>query len=252
MVIRALACIGAIAILAIGACFAVAAQEKPAAGPDPAVLEWTEWPHRVSCGGTPFDPVATFGSLTGAEREKTPQARALRRFIAFFPDEYSVRSHDWRLLAEAGGQAAFGAGRLPDELEVISVERRGGAWKGWGYSSRCEPASLRRGREAITWELDLDQPQLSRKTQSILVNLGPGECNGGKPQANRLQKPEFREQNGALLMSLWLRPLPPGGYTCQGVIEPPVRIRLPEPLGDRPLMDGGSYPPRLAQLRFGR
>jgi hypothetical protein len=251
-VIRAFACIAAVATLALGAAVALAAQKPPAAGPDPVVLEWTEWPHRVSCAGMPFDPVASFGSQTGAERERTPQARALRRFIAFFPDEYSVRKHDWRLLAEEGREATFGAGRLPDELEVISVERRKGAWKGWGYSSNCEPATLRKGREAIGWDLDPDQPQLSRKTRSILVDLGPGECNGGKPQADRLQKPEFREQNGALLMSLWLRPLPPGGYTCQGLIEPPVRIQLPEPLGDRPLMDGGTYPPRLEQLRFGR
>jgi hypothetical protein len=251
MVIRALACIGAIAILALGACVAVAAAKKPAAGPDPAVLEWTEWPHQVSCG-LPFDPVAVFGSETGAERARTPQARALRLFIAFFPDDYAVRRHDWRLLAEEGGQAEFGAGRLPGELEVISVERRGGAWKGWGYSSSCEPATRRRDREAISWELDPDQPQLNDKTRSILVDLGPGECSSGKPQANRLQKPEFREQNGALLLSLWLRPLPPGGYTCQGVIEPPVRIQLPEPLGSRSLMDGGTYPPRLEQLRFGR
>lgn len=246
-----LVCAGVIAMLAIGVSTAIAAREKPAAGPDPAVSEWTEWPHPVSCGGPPFDPVASFSSPTGVEREKTPQARALRRFIAFFPDEF-VRRHDWRLLAEEDGEAVFGAGRLPDEVEVISVERRKGAWKGWGYSSRCEPASIRREREAITWELAPDQPQLGVKTHSILVQLGPGECNGGKPQANRLQKPEFREQNGALLMSLWLKPLPPGGYTCQGLIEPPVRIRLPEPLGSRQLMDGGTYPPRLEQLRFGR
>jgi len=251
-VIRALACIGAVAILALGAAVAVAAQKKPAAGPDPAVLEWTEWPHQVSCGGMSFEPVSTFGSPTGVERERTPQARALRRFITFFPDEFAVRKHDWRLLGEEDGEAVFGAGRLPDEVEVISVARRKGAWKGWGYSSRCEPASLRQEREAITWDLAPDQPQLSAQTRSILVQLGPGECNGGKPQAKRLQKPEFREQNGALLMSLWLRPLPPGGYTCQGVIEPPVRIQLPEPLGGRPLMDGGTYPPRLEQLRFGR
>ena len=76
------------------------------------------------------------------------------------------------------------------------------------------------------------------------INLGPGECDGGRSQNDRLQKPEFREQNGRLLMSLWLRPLPPGGYTCQGLSEPPVTIELPEPLGERELMDGGAYPPR--------
>ena len=56
-------------------------------------------------------------------------------------------------------------------------------------------------------------------------------------------KPEFRTQGGALLMTLWLRPLPPGNYTCPELIEPPVEIRLPGRLGDRKLFDGGTYPP---------
>ncbi len=247
----ALVCASVIAMLAVGVSVAMANREKPAAGPDPVVLEWTEWPHEVSCGDLAFDPVASFSSPTGVERERTPQARALRRFIALFPDEF-IRQHDWRLLAEEDGDAVFGAGRLPDGVKRSRSSGGKVRGKGGRYSSRCEPASMRREREAITWDLAPDQPQPSAKTRSILVQLGPGECNGGKPQAKRLQKPEFREQNGALLMSLWLRPLPPGGYTCQGLIEPPVRIRLPEPLGSRPLMDGGTYPPRLEQLRFGR
>jgi hypothetical protein len=47
-------------------------------------------------------------------------------------------------------------------------------------------------------------------------------------------------------MALWLRPLPPGGYTCVGLVEPPLKIQLPGPLGDRELRDGGTYPPRFA------
>jgi hypothetical protein len=101
----------------------------------------------------------------------------------------------------------------------------------------------RRGREAITWTLDPLQPQLRPSTRKIEVNLGPGECSSGRSQNDRLQKPEFRERNGALLMTLWLRPVPPGLHTCEGLIEPPVTIRLPESLGQGRLLDGGTYPP---------
>lgn len=228
---------------AVAAVPALALREKPAAGPDPAVAEWPEWPHRVSCGELRLDPVVAFISPTGVEETNTPQVRAMKSFINIGREDLA-RKHDWRLLGEEGGVAEFGAGRLPDEMEFISVERQRGKWKFTGYSGRCEPSSIRRGLSAITWSLSPNQPQLNRTTSSILVYLGPSECSGGRPAAPRLQKPEFREQNGALLMSLWLRPLPPGFYTCQGISEPPVRIKLPERLGQRRLLDGGTYPPR--------
>jgi hypothetical protein len=245
-------CLAALCACAVLVGSALALTEEPAAGPDPAVAEWPEWPHRVSCGGLRFDPIVAFSSPTGVEGEDTPQVRAMERFIhAGPPEEEFTRKRDWRLLAEEDGWAEFGSGRLPEEMEWIAVERKRGRWDFASYSSGCEPASMRRGREAITWTL-ASQPRLRPRTRSILVELGPGECSSGRPQAPRLQKPEFREQNGALLISLWLRPLPPGGYTCEGIVEPPVRIRLPEPLGKRRLFDGGTYPPRVPRLDFGR
>jgi hypothetical protein len=230
---------------------ALAARERDASGPDPAVAEWTQWPHRVSCGGRPFDPVAAFSSSPGVEMEDTPQVRAMEDFIKVGED-LGIRRHDWRLLVEAPAHVEFGSGRLRGEMEWIVVDKRQDDWHFSGYTSNCEPATLRHGQMAITWDLATDQPQLRPSTRSILVNLGPGPCNGGRRQSGRLEKPEFREQNGNLLMTLWLRPLPPGGYTCQGVVEPPVRFKLPTALGDRELLDGGTYPPRVTQLEFGR
>lgn len=221
-------------------------------GPDPVTETWTEWPHRTSCGYIPFDPVAAFSGPTNAERADSPSAKALRRSIREFHD-FGLRKHFWRVLGERPGKMVeYASGRLPDQVAVFTIEKSRGGWRFGGFGGPCEPSTLRRGEAAITWNLDSDQPQLHAGTRSIVVNLGPGPCSGGRSQNDRLMKPEFREQNGALLMTLWLRPLPPGGYTCQGLIEPPVRIQLPESLGDRDLYDGGTYPPRLAQLEFGR
>jgi hypothetical protein len=232
------------AVSGIVAVSAFALREKPAAGPDPAVAKWPEWPHRVSCGGLRFNPIVAFNSPTGVENTATPQVRAMEKFINI-GDEELARKTDWRLLVEEDRWAEFAAGRLPEEMEWIAVERKRGKWDFVSYSSQCEPTSIRRGLEAITWSFNSDQSPIGPKTRSILVDLGPSECSSGKPAAPRLQKPEFREQNGVLLMSLWLRPLPPGGYTCEGIFEPPVRIKLPERLGNHKLMDGGTYPPRV-------
>lgn len=215
-------------------------------GPDPAVREWPEWPHRVSCGWShSFDPVAVFSGPTGVEKGKLPSERALRRFLAREILDW-VPKHGWRRLVEANGYAEFAVGRLRQGVETMSFRRVKGRWKWQVYSGGCLPATVRRGITAITWDLTSDQPPLTPETRSILVDLGAGECSSGKPQAPRLQKPEIREQNGALLLSLWVRPLPPGFYTCEGILEPPVRIELPEPLGERELLDGGTYPPRPA------
>jgi hypothetical protein len=125
---------------------------------------------------------------------------------------------------------------------VIPVARHKKGWEQVGYSGGCEPAVLREGRQAITWTLAPGQ-RLTPSTTSIEVNLGPGECDSGQGQNERLKPPVFREENGALLMALWLRPVH-GGQTCQALIEPPVTIELPEPLGNRRLLDGSVFPPR--------
>lgn len=223
---------------------AIAAPEK-IGGPDPATRAWPEWPHQVVCGFLPFDPVPAFSGPTGAERGSRPSERALRRFLKRDILDW-VPKHNWRLVVESEGIAEFSAGRLSHGLEWMTFQRVRGRWKWQTYSGGCLPSTLRRERPAISWDLSDEQPPLSPQTRRVKVHLGPGECNDGKSQNDRLQKPEFREQNGKLIMTLWLRPVSPGFHTCVGLIEPPVVIELPEPLGERELLDGGTYPPRPA------
>jgi hypothetical protein len=216
-------------------------------GPDPAVAAWPGWTGNVTCGGVPFDPLAAFGGPTNAERGTLPSEVVLRKWtIESRHTSVPVPLHGWRLLVETPHFAEFGHGRLSDRFgaETIEVERqRGGGWKWAGYAGGCRPSLLRRGQAAITWTLAPEQ-RLTPSTRTIKVNLGPGECASGRSQNERLEKPEFREENGALLMALWIHPVPPGFYTCVGLIEPPVTIRLPAALGERRLLDGGVFPPQ--------
>jgi hypothetical protein len=242
--------IGAAICLALTCAVSASAAFRPDGGPDPIVAEWSQWPHEVSCGYLSFDPVSVFGGPADAEHGSLPAERALRRSLARRTIPW-VRQHNWRLAAETHRLAEFITGRLgyrggydeETELETMSFQRTRRGWKWTGYGGGCTLSSIRQNRTAITWSLAEDQ-LLTPSTRRVRVDLGAGECDSGRSQNDRLQKPEFREQNGKLLMSLWLRPLPPGGYTCQGLIETPVTIKLPEPLGERELMDGGAYPPR--------
>ena len=211
-------------------------------GPDPAVKQWPNWPGQVSCSGPPFKPLVVFSGPTDAERGNRPSEVALREVLAegLYAD-FGAPKHNWRLLVETSGYAQFASGRLGHRAQTISVARRGKGWEQIGYSSNCEPAVLRGGRQAITWALAPGQ-HLSPTTQSIEVELLGGECDSGQSENERLETPVFREESGAVLMALWIRPVH-GPQTCQALIEPPVTIQLPEPLGQRRLLDGSVFPP---------
>jgi hypothetical protein len=207
------------------------------------VKEWSGWEGQVSCG-VPFDPLVAFARPADAEYGHLPSEVALRRYLAKTRHWYTHSPpHPWRLLVETSHHAVFARGDLSKGLvETNQFERGPKGWR-WSGSGGCQPSLLRNHREAITWTLPTDQ-KLTPATTQVRVNLGPGECAGGKSQNERLEKPLFREENGALLMALWIRPVPPGhSYTCVGIIEPPVTIQLPGPLGDREILDGGVFPP---------
>jgi hypothetical protein len=65
-------------------------------------------------------------------------------------------------------------------------------------------------------------------------------------QNERTRKPIFRQFGKRLVMIILLEPLSPGIYTCQGIIEPPLKVKLPARLGSRRLFDGGAFPPKPA------
>lgn len=240
--------------IGIGAAVALASESKddgvsaPRTGADPAITEWASWTGEVACGWVPFNPLVAFAAPANAERGHKPSEVALRRYLAKTKHDFPPsKPRSWRLLVETPRIAEFGRGSLSNGgIEVNSFERKARKWTWAGYSSSCQPALLRNHQSAITWTLAPGQT-LTPSTQIVKVNLGPGECAGGASQNKRLERPEFREENGALLMALWIHPTPELGpheaFTCIGTVEPPVKIQLPESLGNRKLLDGGVFPP---------
>lgn len=234
-----------IAALLVATTSFAAVAEAPV-GPDPVVEKWPDWPYETTCGDLEFDPVAVFGGPTGAERGSRPSEKALAAFMKRerWADDYLPTRH-WRLLAETEDAAEFASGRLTyrNGPSTASLERRDGRWKLWGLSDGCEPTSIVEGLSAVTWTLPVSKPKPQSTDRHLWINLGPGPCNGGKSQNPRAREPVFWQVDRKLMMVMTLKPLPPGGYTCQGSIDPPLKIKLPEPLGDMRLFDGGTYPP---------
>lgn len=218
-------------------------------GPDPMVAKWPHWPYPTTCGSGPtFDPASAFSGPTEAEAGPGPAEAELRETIEEWQTGFpTLPRHHWRLLGQEPGVAVFSQGRLPG-VHHLTLEESNGTWDFAGYSSNCQPKSVVNGREAITWTLSSKQSRLRPSTRQLWIDLGPGECAGGMSQNARAMSPVFFELGRRLLLVMRLKPLPPGNYTCPGIFEPPLRVKLPRPLGDRVLFDGGVYPPVRAVL----
>jgi len=208
------------------------------------VAKWPAWPYQTSCGLLPFDPVAVFSGPTEAELGTQPSAGALRAFLSSdnFP---GLPTQGWRLLAEDANHAEYGRGRLAAELTWLAFERSGDTWKWISYSSGCEPTSIVGKGPVVSWTLARNQPPLRKGTKSVKVYLSGGPCSGGR-SLNDHAHTVFQTLGEALLLTVWIDPIRPGGHTCEGLIEPPLKIRLPRRLGNRHLFEGGTYPPLSA------
>jgi len=245
----------AVVVLCLGIGAAAIAPASANWGADPATREWPTWPYRTSCSyNQSFDPVAVFSQPAVAELGSTPGEKALRRFLKD-PLINWVPRHNYRLLREDVREAVFISSPLSSSPrqapEVLTFTRRKGHWR-WSGSGPCVPTSIIDGRPAIGWDLAYGKAPLDPKTTTIEVQLGPGECASGQSQ-NARAHPVFAEVEGKLLLTIWLSPPKGrGGQTCVGISEPPLKVKLPAPLGDRELFDGGSYPPHpaLAAGRF--
>ncbi|MFI5027569.1 MAG: hypothetical protein ACHQCF_01135 [Solirubrobacterales bacterium] len=215
-------------------------------GPDPAVSEWPTWSYPVSCGGLEFDPVAAFGGPTEAEEGSGGPEIALARYLDAVTAETTISRKYWRLVAATETRAEYAEGRLAQGPLWIAFELSGDEWRPAGGPHYCEPRTVREGRLAGRWTLAGSQV-IGKNTRRIQVVPGGAGCNGGRSVNAMVEKPVFTQVGRKLVMTIWLEPLPPGIYTCQALVEPPLSVKLPGRLGNRRLYDGATYPPRVRQ-----
>lgn len=193
----------------------------------------------------PFYAVTAFSGKAEAERGSLPPQIALREFLAKSDLSWLKGTRHWRPVVETEDRAEFSRGPLTGELEWLTFDLEEGNWKWSGYSSDCEPTSIVGRGPVVTWSVADSSLGPGTAVRHIDVNLGPGPCASGKPQNPRARL-VFKKWGRKLLMTIWLKPLPEGVYTCLGVIEPPLRVALPRKVKLFRLYDGATYPPRPA------
>jgi hypothetical protein len=208
--------------------------------------EWRTWPYQSECGGVVLSPIAVFSTVAGAEEGSLPAEVGLREVVNDPALSWiGFAQHGWRALAEGPESASFVSGELGEDTRFLSLTKADGRWKFAG-SGPCSLTTVVPGARTVAWSLAAEQPGLRPDTRRIRVDLGPGNCASGASQNARARKPIFRQRGRTLLMILSLEFGASGPQTCQGVIEPPLRVSLPGRLGTRKLYDAGSFPPRPA------
>ena len=93
-----------------------------------------------------------------------------------------------------------------------------------------------------TWTFDPDDI-IGPGTTEFTVWVTEQDCAGGQSSADRIYGPDVQTSAVAVVVTFRVRPL--SGYQrCQSNPATPISVRLPQPLGDRPLLDGGREPPQ--------
>jgi hypothetical protein len=96
------------------------------------------------------------------------------------------------------------------------------------------------------WILDPEAPAPQPPDTQFVALVTERECASGKSSAGRIMAPSIIYEKDRILLIFAVRPPQGAVQTCQGNPATPYLIHLDQPIGDRRLLDGGSYPPHDA------
>ena len=82
---------------------------------------------------------------------------------------------------------------------------------------------------------------LDRSTADVTVLVMERQCTGARDPRRYLGDPAVIEEDDRVVVS-WTSPWPEGASTCPGNPRVERVIHLNEPLGDRELLDGSTWP----------
>lgn len=155
----------------------------------------------------------------------------------------------WRAIATDGRRIEFGAvdaeGGPGVSMTEVTVAPEGDAWRVTS-STQCLPILVLPGLQPARWWLDPAHPPPGPDATVLHVILKESACTGGQPPFGRLA-PIVTMTQGEALIVIGVRPLANAG--C-GVDEPavPWQVTLPEPLGNRRVLDGSVWPPLVPDV----
>jgi len=194
---------------------------------------------RYTCGGADF-PIELLDTPQHAELSDDPPAAVLRGNL------WLGEVDSWWLIERAESSAEYVG--LGGDFGIVYVlaDIHEGAWRARGYGD-CQMRAVVPGATVVTWWIrERSWPSADDRTLDLTVRDG---C--PKTVGERLLEPIIRWDSESIVIVL---PTKTVDQKSCGLPEPSeqltqVRISLEEPVGDRELFDGASWPLRNAHTR---
>ena len=146
----------------------------------------------------------------------------------------------WHRVAESADEVRFVSEPAEEDLRwQADLHRDGAIWEPYEWG-QCELAPHRDGFEPADWQPAGPVVPGANRLRLAVTERG---CAGGEPPGDRLRPAEVVEASGSVTITFWVH-LATGEQTCPGNPSTLVTVELAEPLDDRVLLDGGTYPAR--------
>jgi hypothetical protein len=161
---------------------------------------------------------------------------------AFWPQD------GWQLLHQSPS-AAILVTPFQGNLAYMFLDRQGDDWVWSGSSINGNPCELQyalpAGLNTVEWRLDPSAPEPGPDATDLHVLLTERECVGGREIGDRLVGPQIVFTDTDVRMVFAAEPPPGDAFDCQGNPETPYTVELPEPLGDREIIEATAIGIRL-------
>jgi len=152
---------------------------------------------------------------------------------AFWPQD------GWQLLRQTADDVLLvHAGT--EGVAFMTVERAGDAWR-WSGSQQGQGCPLHyvtpQGLNAVDWRIDPDSPPEAGDT-TLAVLVAERACVSGQELGDRLRGPQVVMTDDTVRIAFAAEPPPGDSFDCQGNPEASATVELPEPLGEREIIEG--------------
>jgi len=194
----------------------------------------------VGCPGGPRFPISALdGIATIGPDDPDGMLAAIEPFLAsgegdFWPQE------GWQLLHQTASSAIL-VTSSEGNLAFMYLERRGDQWAWSGSSINDVPCELQYtiplGLNTVEWRPDPAAPAPGPDTSVLGVLITEGECVSGREIGDRLVGPQVVMTDADVRIAFAAEPPPGDAHTCQGNPESAYLVALPEPLGDRRIIE---------------
>lgn len=194
------------------------------------------------CEGADFEISAdVLREPANAELAPDAPALALREFVAT-PEAVSLQlpMSGWRRVAVSTQSVTFLAHGPAGWVTATVTPADDGTWQFFEGGSCPLRIRLPDALGFATWRLD---PAALPTPEDLTVTVLVTEiaCASGRPPLGRLLPPVVLAADDAVTIAFAVRKLP-GGQDCPANPEARVVIQLGEPLGNRGLFDGSTFP----------